>query len=616
MLAVKPVGALYQGNATCRFVVWAPFAEKVRVLVEPDGARAIDLSPTGRGYHEAEVEGVPPGTRYFYELDGKKKRPDPASRSQPGGVHGPSEVVDPSFAWDDAGWCNPPLANHVFYELHTGTFTRRGTFDAAAVRLPYLAELGITALQVMPVASFPGDRNWGYDGVYPFAVHRAYGGVNAFKRLVQSCHRAGLALFLDVVYNHLGPEGNYLRDFGPYFTDRYRTPWGEAVNFDGPGSDEVRNYFIANALYFALECRVDGLRLDALHEVYDFSATPFLKELADTLHAAAQRQNRRVHLVAESDKNDAALVRETALCGIGLDGVWNDDFHHALRVTLTGDKAGYYQDFSGVDDLARCYENGFCAMNRYSPYRGRRHGSNSRDIPAGRFVVYAQNHDQVGNRMQGDRLGATAGFSGEKLALAAVALSPFVPLFFMGQEYGETAPFPYFVSHTAPDLVEAVRKGRKKEFGAFQQEGEPPDPQSEQTFASARLDPGLLARPRHMAMLDFFRSLVSLRRSVDALALPDKDALFVFARKKENTLTLVRDGARHQAAVLFNFGHGQTTILAPLSPGTWENRLDSEDPRFAGAGPQAPHTLETKGEPLHVPLAPRSVLCLVRVKET
>ncbi|MBC7325071.1 MAG: malto-oligosyltrehalose trehalohydrolase, partial [Moorella sp. (in: Bacteria)] len=335
------LGATYLGNGRCRFLVWAPLADTVAVQIVAPRELLAPLTRGERGYHYGVVPGVEPGSLYFYLLDGKKRRPDPASRYQPQGVHGPSQVMATrAYAWTDQGWCAPPLEKLVFYELHAGTFTSAGTFGAIIPHLPGLRELGVTALELMPVAQFPGSRNWGYDGVYPFAVQNTYGGPEELRRLVDTCHRHGMAVFLDVVYNHLGPEGNYLEDFAPYFTGRYRTPWGRALNFDGPGSDEVRRFFIENALFWLTEFHLDGLRLDAVHAIVDTSARPFLAELAATVRRQAERLGRRFYLVAESDLNDARLILPPVLGGYGLDAQWSDDFHHALHALLTGERKG------------------------------------------------------------------------------------------------------------------------------------------------------------------------------------------------------------------------------------------------------------------------------------
>ncbi len=368
------LGATWRPGGDCGFLVWAPRAKRVQVELEGDSARRLDLEPGERGYHYGESAAAP-GQLYTLRLDGGPPRPDPASRFQPQGVHGPSAVVDPAFAWTDAGWQGPPLERCVLYELHVGTFTREGTFDAVIPHLPRLADLGVTAVELMPVAQFPGSRNWGYDGVGLFAVQNSYGGPEGLKRLVDACHARGLAAVLDVVYNHLGPEGNYLPEFGPYFTDRYRTPWGDALNFDGYDSDEVRRFFLENARRWIDEYHFDALRVDAVHAIRDHSARPFLAELTEAIHAEAERLRRPVYVVAESDLNDARLVRRRAEGGFAMDAQWSDDFHHSLHVLLTGERNGYYQDFAAMEDLSAAFEQAFVYRGRYSAFRRRRHGN-------------------------------------------------------------------------------------------------------------------------------------------------------------------------------------------------------------------------------------------------
>ncbi len=490
------LGATYYGDGRCRFLVWAPLAERVEIRQLSPQERSAALEKLPQGYHRAVLTDFDPSGRYVYRLykiQAKEpvERPDPASRFQPEGVHGPSQVVDAEFDWEDADWHGLPLSQYIIYELHVGTFTPAGTFDAVIAHLDELRDIGITAVELMPVAQFPGTRNWGYDGTYPFAAQNSYGGPQGLKRLVNACHRKGLAVILDVVYNHLGPEGNYLRDFGPYFTDFYQTPWGEAVNFDGPYSDDVRRFFMENALYWVEDCHIDALRLDAVHAILDFSARPFLEELARTVHRAAERLNRRIYCIAESALNDTRIIRPRELGGFALDAQWNDDFHHALHALLTGEQTGYYQDFGRLHQLARAWRRGFVYDGQYSGYRQRAHGNSSRNIPAQQLVVFAQNHDQIGNRMLGERLSRLVSFEDLKLAAGLVLLSPFIPLLFMGEEYGETAPFQYFIDHSDPELVNAVREGRRREFAAFGWEEEPPDPQDEATFLRSKLDRSL-----------------------------------------------------------------------------------------------------------------------------
>jgi maltooligosyltrehalose trehalohydrolase len=466
----------------------------------------------------------------------------------------------------------------------------------------------------MPVAQFPGNRNWGYDGVYPFAVQNSYGGPEGLRRLVNECHGRGLAVLLDVVYNHLGPEGNYLWDFGPYFTDRYKSLWGNAINFDGPRSDDVRHFFIENALYWVTEFHIDALRIDAVHGILDFSAVPFLEELASEVHDQADRLNRCIYLIAESDLNDSRVIRSRELGGYGLDAQWNDDFHHALHTLLTGERTGYYQDFGQLRDLAKAFREGFIYSGEYSSYRRRRHGNSSRDIPADQFVVFTQNHDQVGNRMRGERLAALVCPERTKLAAGVVLLSPFIPLLFMGEEYGETAPFPYFISHSDPDLIEAVCRGRRDEFAAFGWSDEPPDPQDEETFLRAKLNHSLPRKGHHRMLLEFYGELIRLRREIPALASLTKDNMEVLDYEHEKVLVIRRRDNVDEAIAVFHFGKSPTSIRISFPKGKWRKRLDSADERWHGPGSQIPHEFGSQGE-VAISVQPHTFVLFVRERE-
>jgi maltooligosyltrehalose trehalohydrolase len=402
-------------------------------------------------------------------------------------------------------------------------------------------------------------------------------------------------MILDVVYNHLGPEGNYLSDYGPYFTDRYKTPWGSAVNFDGPYSDAVRRFFIENALYWVTEVHVDALRIDAVHAILDFSAQPFLQELALAVHDQAERLNRRIYLIPESALNDSRLIRSPDLGGYGLDAQWNDDFHHALHTLLTDEKSGYYQDFGEFQHLIKAFREGFVYSGQYSNYRRRRHGNSSREIPAHRFVVFAQNHDQVGNRMLGDRLGESVSFEGLKLAAATVLFSPFLPLLFMGEEYGETAPFPYFISHSDSGLIEAVRQGRREEFAAFGWSQEPPDAQAEATFLRAKLNHERRNGGKHRALYEFYRELIRLRKETPALAHLNKDAMEVLS-KEEPVLTVRRWTSLDEVVAVFHFGKIPASAVLALPKGCWRKKLDSTDIQWQGPGSSVPSFLTSSGE--------------------
>jgi maltooligosyltrehalose trehalohydrolase len=569
---VTRLGAHALGDGRTSFTVWAPAPSRVLLRASTPEGRDVQMTRDACGYWRAVVDDVSPGDRYVYVLDGRDldgvERADPASRAQPEGVDGPSAVVDPSFAWTDDAWRNPSLDRYVIEEIHVGTFTPEGTFADAARELGALRDVGITAVEVMPIAEFPGARNWGYDGVLPYAAHHAYGGIDGFRAFVDAAHGLGMAVILDVVYNHLGPEGNHLRDFGPYFTDRYRTPWGDALNFDGPGSDDVRHYFVENAWWWVEGAHVDALRLDAVHAIVDPSAHPFVQELAETVHARAAAAGRLVHVIAESAANDARVIRRVEAGGFGCDAQWNDDFHHALHTLLTGERYGYYEDFGSLDDLARAYTDGYVYEGRYSRFRGRRHGSPSRGLPGSRFVVFAQNHDQVGNRMVGDRLSASLPPEALRLAAAAVLLSPFVPLVFQGDEYGERAPFPYFVSHSDPALVDAVRRGRAEEFAGFAWEGEPPDPQSDETLGSAVLR-GDAPSSDADAMRAWYRALLDIRASVPAFAALDPSACEVSTHPDARTLAVRRRAGDGVGVLVLHFGEDDVDVRVPLPAGRW-----------------------------------------------
>jgi maltooligosyltrehalose trehalohydrolase len=533
---------------------------------------------------------------YGYVLDGGPERPDPASRCQSRGVHGPSTVVSPTFDWQDQGWFGLPLQQYVIYELHVGTYTPEGTFEAILASLDYLKDVGVTAIEIMPVAQFPGERNWGYDGVYPFAVQDSYGGPTGLKRLVNACHLNGLAVVLDVVYNHLGPEGNYMREFAPYFTDWYRTPWGSAINFDGPDSDHVRRFFVENALYWITEFHIDALRLDAVHAMLDHSAQHILAQLSEAIYDRAETLNRRAFLIAESSDNDRRLITPREMEGYGMDAQWSDDFHHCVHALLTGERDGYYQDYGSVKQLAKAIKEGFVYSGTYSPYRRRRHGSPSGDLPGQRFIVCTQNHDQVGNRMLGERFSTLVSFEQLKLAAGLLLLTPNIPMLFMGEEYGETAPFQYFISHTDPDLVEAVRAGRRQEFAAFAWQDEAPDPQAETTFLASKLDHSRRAQGQHRVLLALYRELIRLRHDLPALSQLRRDRLEIQPFETSKSLYMLRWSNTDEVALVFNFHDTPVKLTVPLSPGRWSTILDSADDRWNGNGGSMATTVASEGE--------------------
>jgi maltooligosyltrehalose trehalohydrolase len=508
------------------------------------------------------------------------------SRFQPEGVHGPSAIVDISgFSWTDQYWRGLPLRDLVVYELHVGTFTGEGTFTAVIPYLEYLRdEVGVTAIEVMPVAEFPGRRNWGYDGVHLYAPHSAYGGPAGLKTLVNACHEKGMAVVLDVVYNHLGPEGNYLAEYGPYFTDRYETPWGQAVNFDGKDSQEVRRYIVDNALHWIMEYHIDALRLDAIHGIYDASATHILQELGETVQAQASVLGRTVLVIAESDLNDTQVITDRAAGGWGLDAQWSDDFHHSVHALLTGERGGYYQDFGQLADLGTALTDGFVYQGQYSQFRRRRHGMPSRHLPGERFVVCSQNHDQVGNRAHGERLSTLVPFPALKLAAGLVLSAPNIPLLFMGEEYGETAPFLYFTSHTDPALAQAVREGRRREFARFAWGQEVPDPQELETFQRSLLNHHTRTQNSSRALLRFYQEMIALRKQSPTLHSCRKDHLEVTVLAEVPILLIHRWQPQEDELLLVaSFSAFTVTVKPPLPPGQWRKILDAAAARFDGS---------------------------------
>ena len=577
MLIADPlIGAHFHAGKGTSFCVWAPFAKKVEVILHSGEERSIPLEKNDHGYWKGRSEMAKPGTRYIFRLNGELDRPDPASRSQPDGVHAASEVIDHGhFNWTDQEWKGMPLRKMIIYELHVGTFTDQGTFDGVIEKLPELLDLGITAIELMPVAQFPGDRNWGYDGVYPFAVQNSYGGVEGLKRLVDACHRNGIAVVLDVVYNHLGPEGNYLNDFGPYFTDKYKTPWGRAVNFDDAHSDHVRNFFIRNALMWLREFHIDALRLDAVHAILDTSAKHFLQELHEHKQQLEQETGRHHVLIAESDLSDRRLIDPIEKGGYGLEGQWMDDLHHSIHTLLTGEREGYYRDFGTPDHLLKALQHSFVFNGTYSEYRERTIGTDASDVPADRFVVCIQNHDQIGNRMLGERLGQLIDREMLKVAAGIYILSPYVPLLFMGEEYGEDAPFLYFVSHGDKELMEAVRKGRREEFRSFSWKGEAPDPGAQETFDRSKLTRTFNSDPRKRELREFYKRLIEMKKTHPALVNADKAHLEVHFTNDNTVLHMLHTGARPHLYAIFNLSDRPRPIETMSgADGFWHLLLD------------------------------------------
>ena len=531
---------LGQDAVTERITVWAP--EAAAAEVELNGNRH-PMRRAERGYWVLDAPAPQHGDRYAFSIDGGPLRPDPRSRRQPDGVHRASEWVDFRVlaARRHAPWQVPALETGIIYELHVGTFTSEGTFDAAAQRLDYLCRLGVTHVELLPVAAASGARGWGYDGVALCAVLEAYGGPEGLLRFADACHRRGLGLIMDVVYNHLGPEGNYLAEFGPYFTDAYKTPWGSAINLDGPQSDEVRRFLLENALMWLRDYGCDGLRIDAVHALFDMSAVHFLEELAVETDRLSHRLGRPLVLIAESDLNDPRLVTHREHGGYGLDAQWSDDFHHALHVALTGERQGYYAGFRGIEDLARSLREVFVHAGEYSAARGRRHGRPAGALPGGRFLAYSQNHDQVGNRARGERLCHLVTVDRAQVAAALTILSPFVPMLFQGEEWAASSPFLYFTDHSDEALGTAVKEGRRREFSSFGWSPEDiPDPQAESTFRESVLRWEECAQQPHAAMLEWYRELLALRRQETDLRYPDRESVSVMCDPGTGVLQLRR----------------------------------------------------------------------------
>jgi maltooligosyltrehalose trehalohydrolase len=545
------------------------------------------------GYWCVTLDHVTPGMQYYFQLDNELRRPDPASRWQPNGVHGPSAVVSRDFTWTDDQWQGIELSDMILYELHTGTFTADGTFQGIIAKLDYLQSLGITAIEIMPIAQFPGHHNWGYDGVFPFAIHNEYGTTEELKQLVNAAHQQGIAVILDVVYNHLGPEGNYLPDFGPYFTDKYKLYWGQSVNYDGAWCDGVRNYFIQNALMWLDEFHMDGLRLDAVHAIFDCSGHHIMEELTEQVRMLEHRSQRRKILIAEFDLNNPRYITPVEKGGYGMDAQWVDEFHHALHAVLTGERIGYYEDFGGLDLLARSLQQSYVYTGQYSPHRKRYFGKEPRNTSYHQCIAFVQNHDQVGNRLLGDRLSTMLPVEALKLAAATLLLSPHVPLLFMGEEYGEKNPFQFFTSHTDEVLIAQLIEGRRKEFAHFNWEGEVPDPQSEAVFNSCKLSWKINEAP---GLFNFYQYLIAFRKTRPALQNFRRYDAVRNIRIQNNLLLFERHGNEDVLVVCLNFGKEAESLLFEQTHAC-KTLIDSSGEQWEGPGSLLPVTVQP-GQPL------------------
>jgi len=606
------VGAWPEADGV-HFDVWAPAAEKVELVFEGDrqGHPPISRQKSADGVFSVCVGDAGPGTRYRYQIDGKGPFPDPASRFQPDGVHGPSEVIDPTgFYWTDANWKGPDPERLLIYELHVGSFTKAGTFAAAAEMLPKLADLGVTAVELMPLADFPGERGWGYDGVCLYAPARCYGRPDDLRRLVDSAHRLGLAVLLDVVYNHLGPDGNYLSCFSPYyFSTSHQTDWGTGPNFDGECSNVVEDFFVENALHWVHEYHIDGLRLDATHSIQDAGDRHILELITDRVHQAGDNLGRRVLVIAEDERNLATLVRPRSVGGFGMDGVWADDLHHQLRRALTGEKDGYYADYTGsAEDIAETLRKGWFFCGQASSRRRIPRGTDPSGIPPERFVVCVQNHDQIGNRAFGERLNVQIDQAAYRAVSALLLLAPQTPLLFMGQEWGASSPFLYFTDHN-PELGALVTEGRRREFRHFTAFTDPnirsriPDPQATATFWTSKLKWDERDRSPHDGALRLYRDLLRLRWTEPAL----RPGGTHDARAIADGAVMLRRTARP--------GGESFLVLVALSPGVvvavnepgWSLVLTTQDDPYAQFPRRPAVTADAAGTVVHFP-CPAAVL--------
>lgn len=576
-------GAIYLGNNRCRFTVWAP--EKNKMVLQIVGEeKEYEMQKDNEGYFSIEIDATP-GTRYLYKIDrAEKGLPDPASKYQPEGVHGPSEVIDQDgFTWNDKNWKPPAFDDLILYELHIGTFTSEGTFESAIEKLDLLSEVGINAIEIMPVAQFPGDRNWGYDGVYPYAVQNSYGGPQGLKKLVDACHQKGIAVILDVVYNHQGPEGNYLEQFAPYFTDHYKTAWGKAINYDGDWSDGAREFYSENALYWLRDFHFDGLRFDAVHAVYDYGAVHFW-ELTHRKIAELEAKNfRPYYTIAESDLNAPRVIDPLEKNGYGFTAQWLDDFHHAVYVLMDPNGKDRYYDFGSMQQLSKAFCEGYVHSGEFVKFRKRKYGKSSAGIPGNKFVAFINNHDQSGNRIDGARLCTQIDTESSKLATAMLLLAPYVPMLFMGEEYGDESPFFYFISHSDEELIKAVQEGRKEEFKAFLKSEDEvfPDPQSEDIFKQSKLKWHLRNEGRHQLLLQWHKELIGLRKKHPALRNYSRDCIRAETLQEKGLIIHRNDpSGKKELLVLFNVSDEELVYFLPGNNGSWKKILDSTEARW------------------------------------
>lgn len=608
----RNIGLNFHPETGPEIIVWAPHARSL--VLEVEGKADVALKKLNYGIWHASCPDVSPGDRYMLNINGKHSFPDPASLMQPTGVHEASSAIDLNEIRKIhmRQWKGITPRELIIYELHVGTFTPEGTFKALTHKLKYLKELGVTAIEIMPIATFPGGRNWGYDGVFPFAVQPTYGGPFEFAHLVRACHQQEIAVILDVVYNHLGPEGNYLNAFGPSFTSKYQTPWGDAINFDDIYSDGVRNYFLENAMMWLRDFHVDGLRLDAVHAIKDFSPEHFVQELSLNVQKLNEEVGANHFLISENDLNDTRFIRPIEKGGYGVAAQWVDEWHHALHALITGEKVGYYEDFGRLQDLVKSFNSAYVYDGVYSPHRKRIFGTSTDDLPGDKFVVFTQNHDQVGNRMKGERLSKMVDFETLKLAAGAMFASPYIPMLFMGEEYAEDSPFLYFISHSDQHLVEQVRKGRRREFREFIRNGGPPDPAAADTFKKSKLKWDFNKNGKKKQMLEYYKQLISLHRELPLMQPGRRENIRAREGIDGKTIVLTRKTGKEILVAVMNFS--QDEVTEPLTG--WDKAhpgllINSASHKWGGPALDEEIPFSTDGKKLNVHLYPRSIIIFI-----
>ena len=585
----RTLGVTFSDANKADVLLWAPTPEYVAIKLT-ESSEVIPLQKQELGYWHVSTTAIKPGTLYTFVLDHETECQDPASLSQPEGIQGPSQAVDmASFYWEDAGWVTPALEEYIIYEIHVGTFTPAGTFAAIEEKLDYLKALGITAVEIMPIAQFTDARNWGYDGVFSYAAQDSYGGAKALQHLINACHFKGIAVVLDVVYNHYGPDGNFLSHFGPYLTDKYCTPWGKAVNFDDAWCDGVRRHVLENVLMWFRDFHIDALRIDAAHAIKDCSPVHILQQLRQHVDQLMEQTGRRHYLIVECDLNDPRFINPVADNGFGMDAQWIDEFHHSLRVTVGEEKKGYYADFNGLAHLAKSFQDAYVYDGQFSVVREKLFGRKAEKNPGHQFVVFSQNHDQVGNRKRGERSGQLYSYDTLKVLAGTVLVSPYIPLLFMGEEWAETNPFFFFASHSTPELAKDTKKGRQEEFSAFHSDGEVPDPQTEETYDGAKLQWGLLDQEPHKTLLRYYQTLIAFRQQLPALRNLNREQTNVTLYDDKQSLVLHRWQDDQHVLCLINFSKQPQTITVSFIAESkhWQKLMDSADAKWQGTSPSA-----------------------------